>query len=281
MLISWIIFALTYVSIQLPSIIYSNSFYPALSETVEAVEIAEMLKIYHAYDSNGPIVLRRFGKENDGGYVIPEIAIQKAEFIFSYGLNNEMSFEEEVSLRYKKQSFGFDCTCPLLKNLKSRCHFVPSCIIGKNESPGRFSKSGTFDKHLNMVGASRRKLFVKMDIEGNEYNSMPDVLQHADNITGIVLEMHFSAWHQVPQALCLLQMLDKEFLLVHIHGNNYCKDTFTAANVRGSIPRVLELSYINRSLIERYEISPDQTHPTPLDMPNAPGEPDAEFTILN
>jgi hypothetical protein len=45
------------------------------------------------------------------------------------------------------------------------------------------------------------------------------------------------------------------------------------------IPRVLELSYINRSLVQSYEISYDQMHPTSLDMPNDPGHPDSEFAI--
>jgi hypothetical protein len=86
---------------------------------------------------------------------------------------------------------------------------------------------------------------------------------------------------QIAQALNLLQMLEKDFLLVHVHGNNNCKGSFVTTNSIGEITRVLELSYINRNLVQSYEISRDQTHPTSFDMPNVSKFPDVQFTILD
>jgi hypothetical protein len=133
---------------------------------------------------------------------------------------------------------------------------------------------------LSMIGAAGKNVFVKMDIEGNEYETMPDILRHASTITGIVLEIHFEKADQIAQALGLLQRLNRDFLLVHVHGNNHTPHGFMTSNSRGVITRVLELTYINRSLVQSYEISSNQTHPTCLDMANYTRLSDVAFTIL-
>jgi hypothetical protein len=43
----------------------------------------------------------------------------------------------------------------------------------------------------------------------------------------------------------------------------------------------LELSYLNKDLAQSFAVSPDQTHPTIFDMPNAPNNPDVVFSILD
>lgn len=255
----------------------ANSILP---ETPVTHAIAALLTVYQTYDANGLVQLRRIGRANDGGYLIPELAMQVADVVIGYGIANDISFEESTTAIYGKPSYGFDCACPVIQPKHKDCHFIPSCVVNNN-SIKPFPSYATFDQHLNMVGATGKKLFVKMDIEGNEYDTLPDILQHAFNITGIVLEIHFMESAQIAQALHLLQMLDKDFLLVHVHGNNYCRDNFVTTNARGNIARVLELSYINRNLVQNYEISPDQSHPIRLDMPNTPDFPDVEFTILN
>ena len=253
--------------------------HPILFETPETHAIAALLTVYQPYDVNGSVQLRRIGRANDGGYLIPELAMQKTDVVIGYGIANDISFEDSATAIYGKPSYGFDCTCPAIQPRQKECHFIPSCIASK-ESSNPIPGYASFDQHLGMVGAAGKKLFIKMDIEGSEYDTMPDILRHASAITGIVLEIHFMESGQIAQALRLLQMLDQDFLLVHVHGNNNCKDNFISANSRGNIPRVLELTYINRNLVQYFEISPDQSHPTRLDMPNSPGIPDAEFAIL-
>ena len=60
-----------------------------------------------------------------------------------------------------------------------------------------------------------------MDIEGNEYGVIPDILQYSSFITGIVIEIHFCAKSQISQALALMKKLARNFVLIHVHGNNY------------------------------------------------------------
>jgi len=118
-----------------------------------------------------------------------------------------------------------------------------------------------------------------MDIEGGEYNSLPEILDHQKNITGIVLEIHFFANNEISKALELMQKINKNFLLVHVHGNNACGNFFVTSRSKGLIPRILELTYINRNLVDYYELSSSQQHPLPIDQRNIPGIPDVAFSI--
>ncbi len=251
-----------------------------LSETPETRAIAVLLKVYQTYDANGPIQLRRIGREYDGGYVIPEVAMHSADVVIGYGIGSDISFEESTTAIYGKPSYGFDCTCTPIQTRYKECQFISSCIVSK-EFVEQSASMEPFDRHLDRIGARDKKMFIKMDIEGNEYDTVPDILQHACNVTGIVLELHFEELKQVPQALHLLQALNQNFLLVHVHGNNGSSNCFETSNARGCVSRVLELSYINRSLVQKYEISPHQAHPTSIDMPNISHLPDSDFTILD
>ncbi len=138
----------------------------------------------------------------------------------------------------------------------------------------------TFEQHLEWTHALNKKLFIKMDIEGDEYTTLPDILEYTPEITGIVLEIHFMTSSEITKALSLIRLLNNDFLLVHVHGNNNCVDRFVTRNSIGYIPRVLELTYINKNLLTSYALKGTQDHPTLLDMSNVPGYPDAEFTIL-
>ena len=255
-------------------------FHPPLEETPETREIAALLKVVKIYGENGPIPLRRIGRDFDGGYVVPETVIQKADAVFGYGISDDISFEEETASRFGKPSWGFDGTCPPVATHHPLCHFVPQCIVSEQAYLQNPDKNGTFAQQIAQFGLESKKLFIKMDIEGNEYDTLPDILRHAKNVTGLVLEIHFTEDSEIPQALALLKNLSDHFHLVHVHGNNCCLEHFVTSNAKGAIPRVLELTYINKDLVSRYELSQDQSHPTPLDMPNASKIADLSFTIL-
>ncbi|HSW72120.1 MAG TPA: FkbM family methyltransferase, partial [Chlamydiales bacterium] len=262
----------------------AQAFQSVLPETPETYAIVELLKVYDTYDAHGSITLRRIGRAYDGGYVIPELAMQEAEVVMGYGISDDISFEDDASSLYGKPSFGFDGSSKSVKPKAPNCHFIPSNIVSEKfvKSLGnrvRTTTFGSFNQHLSWIGASDKKLFLKMDIEGNEYPVMPDILKHASKITGIVLEIHFAVVEQIEQALKLMQKLSQDFLLVHVHGNNCAESAFVTSNSKGELPRLFELTYINKNLVQSYEISRDQSHPKPFDMPNGSAMPDVSFTI--
>ena len=45
--------------------------------------------------------LKRIGRDNDGGYIIPKIIIDKCDGLLSYGINKDWSFELDFLERRK------------------------------------------------------------------------------------------------------------------------------------------------------------------------------------
>jgi len=248
----------------------------------DLTDIASLLKRYQVYDKNGLIPLRRLGKNNDGGYVVPEKALEEADVIMGYGISDDSSFEESASEIYKKRSYGFDGSVALDTVSHPLFDFSPIYIISSEQMKqfnGVPTKYSSFDQHLKIFHLEDKKIFVKMDIESNEYQTMPDILRHTPQITGITFELHILNNEQVSQANYLLKQFQKDYLLVHVHGHNLLP-RFQVPNAKGSIPTHLELSYINKNLVHHYELSQKQTHPTSLDMPTDPKVSECYFEIL-
>ncbi len=251
--------------------------------TQQLIDIVSLLKVYRVYNHSGLIRLRRLGKDHDGGYVVPEFALEKADVIFGYGIGDDISFEDSASQYYGKRSYGFDGTVDFNQKTHSLCQFFPICIISEAERErivGKPTKASSFKDHLDMLHVQDKKIFVKMDIETAEYAVMPDILKYSDQLTGITLEIHFDYDVElIPKALHLLKLLANDFILVHVHGNNRA-NLFQTFNAKGNVPRLLELSYIHKSLIDHSEVSPNQYHPTKLDKPSDPNYPEFEFEII-
>lgn len=249
----------------------------------QLIDIVSLLKVYQVYNRKGLVNLRRMGKDYDGGYVVPEWALEQADVILGYGINDDSSFEESVSQLYNKRSYGFDGTVDYNKMTHPLFQFLPICIISDAERQdlvGKPTKASSFKDHLEMLHIQDKKLFVKMDIEKYEYETMPDILKYSPQITGITFEIHFDyKLDYIPKALDLLKRFEKDFVLVHVHGHNRTS-FFTVPNAKGYVPTLLELSYINKNLIEKFELSPNQYHPTQLDMPTMPEFPEIAFEIV-
>lgn len=249
-----------------------------LSGTEEANAIASMLRVYQGYDIYTKKLLQfvRMGRDYDGGYVVPTVALEQADVIFGYGISNDISFEDQISLVYQKPAYGFDCTVDSVTPSSPNCFFIPSCVGPRSCHLPQYA---CFEDHLAMNGMLGKKVFLKMDIEGGEYEAIPDILQNASWITGIVLEIHFMQDEQIVKTISLLKQLERDFILVHVHGNNYSPFAFRSANSQGEIPRVLELTYVNRSLVLGCFLAEDQSHPTSLDMSNCKEMADCQFAL--
>jgi len=247
-----------------------------LSKNVRYLKrIKKRLLVYDAIIGNNTLEFIRLGKENDGGYVVPKVALETADALMGYGIDNDISFERDFSKRFNKSSYGFDCGVKSIDTGDSNCHFINECIgtsnyLYKNQvSSGRIS---TYSEQIRNLKLSNKKIFIKMDIEGAEYIVMNDILKHSKNITGIFIEIHYSNKKKI---LKLLSSLNKNFILLHIHGNNCC----CKLTNEFPIPIVSELTYINKNLVNSYKISKNQKHPLPIDQPNGKYSDDCIFEI--
>ncbi len=247
-------------------------------------ELVKYLKVYSAYDQNGALELIRHGKANDGGYVVSTKALNAAEVLMGYGIATDNSFEDQFSIIYNKPSYGFDCGIDQINSESKLFTFVKECIASDAflyDGSATNNQISSFEQQLNKLNLKDKKIFIKMDIEGAEYDAFPEIINNKANITGIALEIHFDDIEKNKKALSLLKQLEKDFVLIHVHGNNCCVNTgFLTSSSVGVIPNVIELSYINKSLVMRYVLSVDQSHPQKIDQPNILGWPDANFKII-
>ncbi len=255
-----------------------------LKEIELLTQFVEELKIYSVSDKDGDINLIRHGKNNDGGYVVSEKAFLESDALMGYGICEDISFEDTFSLKYNKPSYGYDCGIRDIARQSKQCHFIDECIGNEkflNPDMTSSHKVASFTKQIENAGLKNKKVFIKMDIEGAEYDAFDDILKHVQNITGLVVEFHFTKTEEMPKAIQLLQNINKDFYLVHLHSNNcvHKKRQFSVQNINGKLTKVLELTFIHKSLVTKAEPMKDQNFPKTIDQPNCPLKPDNQFEL--
>ena len=103
--------------------------------------------------------------------------------------------------------------------------------------------------------------FLKIDIEGSEYEILNDILRYQEKITGIAIEFHDCRLN-LDKISNFIKSLSLE--LVHIHANNYDLDH------EEIIPNTLEITF-SRSPVG---ISKFKNLPHKLDNPNRSKSPE-------
>lgn len=266
----------------------------ASSEKLERIEnflylplneiLVSHLKVYDVKDENGPIELIRHGKNNDGGYIVATKSLNQADILLGYGIADDNSFENDFSLKYNKPSFGFDCGVSNSEGKSKLFTFISECIDSDSSLYGNQKSSNnvsSFSSQIEKLKLQDKKLFIKMDIEGAEYEAFKDILKYSKNITGITLEIHLGDGVIIQKAINLLKKLSDDFILIHVHGNNGGKAYFTTTNLLGVLPNIFQVTFINKSLITSSTLSENQSHPREIDQPDNPNKSDLKFKILN
>lgn len=242
--------------------------------------------------------LIRVGKLNDGGYVLPASSVEETEFLISFGISDDWSFEEHFkSLNPKVRVHAYDHSISknlfrasvlrgfikLLFGMTSRENFsrryrlLASYKSFFNGQTRHFKERITNELHspadANLEKVIQRtgsnKLFLKIDIEGGEFKIIGDILKHSAKIVGLAIEFHNTGplRSAFTQAIGSLQ---EHFNLVHLHANNF------APVGPDDLPEALEITFAVKpqipSRIKRESL------PIPfLDSPNNPKMPDYQI----
>ena len=177
--------------------------------------------------------LKRFGSIYDGGYLINEIDILKSDLLISLGLHENWDFEEEIQKNFKiKKIICFD---PETSNFLIFTYLLKSILkldkkkfliylkkfkkFSELKSYSTFFKT-KFDKNLILEEFKKKNIFLKVDIEGDEYKWLNFFLEIQDNINSLAIE-----FHDVDKNLKKIRNFISKFdlNLVHTHVNTFSK----------------------------------------------------------
>jgi hypothetical protein len=240
-------------------------------------------RIRHAlFDTLQPVALtncrlERFGEVYDGGYLMCGNLLGEVQSAYSYGIAGFDKWGCDISTKLKVTIHQYDCfdttepACP-----GGDTAFHPDCVAGTARTEdGRFFD--TIEHQLAKNGDRRKRIVMKMDVEGAEWDSLrhtPDEV--LDRIDQMAVEFHWvhdakSQWVQDEQYQAVVQRLKKFFYIAHIHFNN-------AGCVEGLAPFptwAYEVLFVSKRLAV---VDPSRSvaglHP--LDAPNNPSFADCQ-----
>jgi hypothetical protein len=248
-----------------------------------------------AYDD-----LIRIGSENDGGYVIPRVIVEKAEFLLSFGISDDWHFDAGFSaLNPTVKIHAYDPTISNFQYRDALALSILKLVLGGKATIGevreRFHifrqyrrffqgrvqhfeeriskyKIGRSDTTIETVfgRAVSESLFLKIDIEGAEYRVIEDLLRHSDRIMGMVIEFHDTdALRSI--FVDSVQRITRLFEIVHLHANNF------GSVSADEVPDMLEIAFLRRNLCrlskKRWRL--------PLESLDAANDPKRRDYILN
>lgn len=239
----------------------------------------------------------RCGNKGDGGYVLASSVLESANVLISFGIGTDTSFE--VCLHKKRQNItihAYDHSVDSIKLFFWCAEGVVNYLIGRTNLADFKIRLIKFRNYL-MLFRGKNKHFhqrvchtlvdnkrdivladvfsrisdfsnaiLKMDIEGDEYSVIPDLLKFSNKVDLMIIEFHetnkFRSLFE-KQVNAILQ----SFNIVHLHGNNF------AGIAPDGLPVVLEITFLNK----RFTTTENFRSTLPLvglDFPNDPTKPD-------
>lgn len=214
-------------------------------------------------------LLKRFGSEFDGGYILADLQ-KRYDKLISFGVGDNIDFEvslagvvEEIEL--------FDHTVENLPVFLENAKFHKMGLSNL--------KSSQFVNLEQVTPPGTNNLILKIDIEGDEWESLLDVKSDCLNAYAqIVLEIHDLHKIDDPKLLKVyiqvLQSLHLAHELIFVHGNNWSQVKL----VRGYLfPDVLEVTFLRRDLVPLGK--QDSSFLESLHAPNNPMNEDLKLSF--
>lgn len=216
--------------------------------------------------------LERLGGRHDGGYLICANLLTDLQSAYSYGIGGEDAWGCAISRKQRVPVHQYDCFIPE----KVQCsgavlHMNVECV-----GPTAAVIDGrTFDTLANQIarnGDTGRRLVVKMDIEGAEWDT---ILATPDDVLAGVDQMAMEL-HGIDDAHVLggLKKLKRHFHLVSVHFNNQTC-TATARPLPATTYQVL---LVNKRIGTPGPYPPGSPTPESLMAPDSPNSPDCQMT---
>jgi hypothetical protein len=217
--------------------------------------------------------VKRVGSVNDGGYLMCENLMPGVESAYSYGIDKEDNWGCQVSRGFSVPVHQYDCFTPHRPICKGgRAVYHNECIGPRRE----IIEKRPFDTLANQIarnGDSPKRLIVKIDIEGAEWESLlatPDeVLERIDQLP---MELHLV---NEPKFLEVVRKLKRTFYPVSLHFNNQA-----CTPALDPLPAwAFQVLFVNKRL---GELDPSRPGRVPGSLPDAPDlrtAPDCQLSV--
>ncbi len=226
--------------------------------------LPKFLKPYHIKSSN----LVRIGPKTDGGYIIDKRILNKINILITCGLNDDWEFERSfLKKKPAAKIIAFDHTVNnhfwikrfkndiisllLLRKLRISkildiFKFIDYLLFFTKNNKHKitkvvFKKKNNKEITISEILKDYKEVFLKIDIEGDEYKILNDIKKNSKKIVFLVIEFH-NLDKNILQIKKFLEKLDLK--IIHIHANNY-----GGIDKYGN-PKVIELSLLNRKKIK-------------------------------
>jgi hypothetical protein len=199
-----------------------------------------------------------------------ENLIEPLDIAYSYGVGPNDDWACEVSRRYHVPVHQYDCFDPARPICDGgTLEFHNECVgdrAGYRES--RFFD--TVENQIRKNGDTGRRLIIKIDIEGAEWNSLlaaPDEL--LASIPQIAMEMH---GFDNPKIVAVLRKLKRNFYLVNLHFNNW-----SCTPKAAPLPAwAYQTHWVNKRIGVPDPAAPFPAPMSPLNAPDSPTWPDCQ-----
>ena len=214
--------------------------------------------------------LERFGSPNDGGYLLCANLSDGVESAYSYGIGPRDDWGCDVSKRFGVAIHQYDCFDPGRPACDGgRFDFHDECIAGspRVEKGERFD---TLEHHIGSNGDGGKRLLVKIDVEGAEWESLlatPDaVLERIDQLP---MELHGVNDERFLEAV---RKLKRTFHVANLHVNNWaCAEGFEPFPAP-----VFQVLLVNKRIGIVDPAAASIAPRSPLDAPDNPNGPDCQ-----
>ena len=221
------------------------------------------------------INLHRLGVKKDGGYIIDKELLKMSNFLISFGMAEEYSFEEDFlkfNVNNKLVIFDFSISHThyfkeVFKNIrrifkfkrtfkelalcienylrfikftnKKNVEFHSKKITLEDDTKQNISIKNIFE---NYVEKDRDNITLKIDIEGTEYKVIDNILLYEKKINQLVMEYHDTHLRK-DEFFENMKKIQKYFYISHLHANNYRK-----YNSDG-FPINIEITFLNKKFL--------------------------------
>ena len=259
--------------------------------------LPKYLKPFHIDNEH----LIRIGPKLDGGYILDKRIVHITKKIITCGLNDDWEFEKHFSKinsscevlaydhtvnkkfwieRFKKDILHFFLFKKIrLRKIISIFKYYDYINFFKNKNKHyelKISDKNIKNKEItiNEILKDHDNLILKIDIEGDEYNILNQILKNSKKINALLIE-----FHDIQKNMHLIKKFieqSNKLKLVHIHANNYqCID-------KDLDPSVIELTFTNIEKIRFEQIITKKKYPIEnLDYKNSHRKDDYTLKFEN